>query len=76
MTDPHDEHDHPGWADNVERMFLGTLKFLDRNRPLVWILALGGAITAGVMDVPVFQAIVDGLVRLAESAIPAIGGGG
>lgn len=69
------EHESPGWADNVERMFNSFLKFLDRlinkNRLLFWVIALGGAVTLGVFDVPVFEAIVDGVVKLA-GAIPGL----
>ncbi|MEK9810551.1 MAG: hypothetical protein VW362_08895 [Candidatus Nanopelagicales bacterium] len=71
--------DTPGWADNIERMFGATLRFLDRlinkNRPLFWILALGTAITLGVFDVPVFAAIIDGLAKLA-GALPGLVIGG
>ena len=71
--------DHPGWADNVERMFRDVLRFFDRlinkNRLLFWVIALGGAVTLGVFDVPVFEAVVDGLVKLA-GIIPGLGFGG
>lgn len=68
-------HDTPGWADNIERMFNALLRFIDRvinkNRLLFWVVVLGVCIGLGVFDVPVFEAIVDGVVKLA-GAIPGL----
>lgn len=66
--------DSPGWADNVERMFIGTLRFLDRvivkNRPLLWVLALAVAIRYGWANKDDIAMVVEAVAKL----LPGVGG--
>jgi hypothetical protein len=55
------------------RAYLGTLAILKEFKIVVSILVLGTAFTLGLMDVPGFQVIVDGLVALTQAGIQGIG---
>ena len=62
------------WDNNLAKVFLGFFRLLKEFKVVVSIIVLGAAITLGVFDVPVFEAIVGGLVRMAQALIPGIGG--
>ena len=61
------------WDDNIATVALAVVGLVKEFKILVTFLALGAAFTLGWLNVPVFEAIVDGLVRIAQAAIPGIG---
>lgn len=61
------------WDDNIARVFIAIIDLIREFKIVTSILILGVAITLGWLDVPVFEAVVGGLVELAKAAIPGIG---
>ena len=61
------------WDDNLRAVLLALFKLVREFKVVTSIVVLGVAITLGWFDVGVFEAVVDGLVKLAVAAIPGIG---
>lgn len=61
------------WDNNLAKIVLGFFKLVKEFKVVVSILVLGAAITLGVLDVGVFESVVNGLVAMAQAAIPGIG---
>lgn len=60
-------------ASTIAKVWATTAKLLVEFKVVVSLVVLGLAFTLGVLDVPVFRAIVDGLVALAQAGIAGIG---
>lgn len=62
------------WDNNFAKVVIAFFDLVKEFKVVASIIVLGASVTLGVFDVPVFEAIVGGLVRLAQAMIPGIGG--
>lgn len=61
------------WDDNAAKVFLALFNLVKEFKVVVSIIALAGTFALGWLDVPVFQAIVDGLSKLVTAGVTGIG---
>lgn len=65
---------HYGGSASVAKVLIAFFDLVKEFKVVTSIIVLGASVTLGVFDVPVFEAIVGGLVRMAQAMIPGIGG--
>lgn len=68
--------DTPGWADNIERMYLGTLKAMGKlvKSPLAYVLTFGAfSVLDHVFDWGVVESVVSAVVSTADVILGGMG---
>ena len=65
---------HYGGGATLAKVVIAFFDLVREFKVVTSILVLGVAITLGWLDVPVFESVVGGLVRMAQAMIPGIGG--
>ena len=65
---------HYGGGATLAKVVIAFFDLVKEFKVVTSIIVLGASVTLGVFDVPVFDAIVGGLVRMAQAMIPGIGG--